>query len=265
MAQGPRRTPKFRAIAFAAAFGLDYVHSPFRTIDHAEGPMEKWVQSWESNFNFGEGRNDVDSCGLPVIPLGDFLKHRSLWRKDCVVQMIHYQRWCSPNPWAYELVAPSLRENYFRDKVRTANSGTKVVAVHIRRGDVSATASAKTHFTPNPAIAAALHRVVTLLRERGETPSIQIISQGEPNDFKEFAWADPVFFLDRPAIWTFHQLVEADVLIMARSSFSFVAGLLSEGIKLYDSFRERPLPHWVVRDANGNFDEAIFNGRLSAI
>ena len=123
------------------------------------------------------------------------------------------------------------------------------MAVHIRRGDVSATRSAKTHFTPNPPIATTLHRVVALLRARGETPSIRIFSRGAPEDFKEFAAFGPEFHLDKPAIWTFHQLVEADVLIMARSAFSFVAGILSEGIKLYEPFQERPLPNWIVRDA----------------
>jgi hypothetical protein len=249
------------AIAFANAFGLKYVHSPFRFVCHPEGPVAQWTESWEKNFNFGHGHVQVDTCGLPVIPLGDFLKDRSLWNKDCVVQLIHYQHWTNDNPSAYVSAAAMLRENYYREKVRGQNK-RRVVAVHIRRGDVSATRSAKTHFTPNPPIAATLRRVVALLQERGETPSIQIFSQGAPEDFKEFAAFGAEFHLNKPAMWTFHQLVEADILIMARSAFSFVAGILSGGIKLFDPFQGRPLPDWIVRDANGGFDEAAFGDQL---
>jgi hypothetical protein len=252
------------AIAFANAFGLDYVHSPFRYVCHPEGPVAQWTESWEKTFNFGQGHVQVETCGRPVIRLGDFLKDRSLRNKDCAVQLIHYQHWTNYNPSAYVSVAPMLRDNYYRNKVRGQSDG-RVVAVHIRRGDVSATRSAKTHFTPNPPIAATLHRVVALLRARGETPSIRIFSQGAPEDFKEFAAFGPEFHLDKPAIWTFHQLVEADVLIMARSAFSFVAGILSEGIKLYEPFQERPLPNWIVRDANGRFDDAAFGDQLDRL
>ncbi len=94
------------AIAFADAFGLDYVHSPFRYVCHPEGPVAQWTESWEKTFNFGQGHVQVETCGRPVIPLGDFLKDRSLRNKDCVVQLIHYQHWTNYNPSAYVSVAP---------------------------------------------------------------------------------------------------------------------------------------------------------------
>ncbi len=252
------------AIAFASAFGLDYVHSPFRHVCHAEGPVGRWTEGWEKNLDFGHGYAQVDTCGLPLIALGDFLRDPTLWNKDCVVQLIHYQHWTNNNPSAYASVAPMLRDSYYRNKVRGQNE-RRVVAVHIRRGDVSATQSVKTHFTPNPPIAATLQRVVALLQERGEKPVIRIFSQGVPEDFKEFAAFGAEFHLNEPAMWTFHQLVEADVLIMARSAFSFVAGLLSEGIKLYDPFQESPLPDWIVRDANGGFDAAAFGDQWNRL
>jgi hypothetical protein len=252
------------AIAFANAFGLDYVHTPFRHVCHAEGPINRWTEGWEKNLSFGSGYAQVDTCGLPVIPLGDFLKDRSLWNKDCVVQLIHYQHWTSRNPSAYVPLVPRLRESYYRNKVRGPNE-RRVVAVHIRRGDVTPTQSGKTHFTPNAPIVATLQQVVALLQERGETPVIRIFSQGKPEDFKDFSAFGPEFHLDEPAMWTFHQLVEADVLIMARSAFSYVAALLSEGIKLYDPMQEQPLPDWIVRDTNGNFDAAAFGDQWSRL
>jgi hypothetical protein len=245
------------AIAFADAFGLDYVHSPFRYVCHPEGPVAQWTESWEKTFNFGQGHVQVETCGRPVIPLGDFLKDRSLRNKDCVVQLIHYQHWTNYNPSAYVSVAP-IATRYADRVTGELWQFISTAATYRQRGPLK-------RITPNPPIATTLHRVVALLRARGETPSIRIFSQGAPEDFKEFAAFGPEFHLDKPAIWTFHQLVEADVLIMARSAFSFVAGILSEGINLYEPFQERPLPNWIVRDANGRFDDEAFGDQLDRL
>lgn len=261
---GAQALAQISAIAFAGAFDLEYVHSPLRTVCHVEGPKDQWAARWEKTFNFVQGYRNVDDCGLPVFPLGNFLKERSLRNKDCIVQLIHYQHWTNDNTWAYASILPSLRRNYRRDvKVRAGRR--KTVAVHIRRGDVSAVKFAKTHFTPNLAIANALRQVLAMLRARGDDPLVQIYSQGKLDDFKEFFEFNAEFHLNSPAIWTLNQLVDADILIMARSAFSYVAALLSEGIKLYDPFQESQLSTWITRDANGTFNGNLFSTQLDLL
>jgi hypothetical protein len=261
---GAQSLAQISAIAFAEAFNLEYVHSPLRTVCHVEGPKEQWAARWENTLNFGQGYSSVDDCGLPVFPLGDFLKERSLWNKDCVVQLIHYQRWTNANTWAYNSIIPVLRRNYRGDVKRLA-SRQKILAVHIRRGDVSAVRSAKTHYTANQPIADTLRRVITVLRARGHDPLVKIYSQGTLEDFQDFFEFGAEFHLNSPAIWTFNQLVNADILIMARSAFSYVAALLSDGIKLYDSFQESPLSSWIIRDAEGAFSEKIFSAQVERL
>ncbi len=56
---------------------------------------------------------------------------------------------------------------------------------------------------------------------------------------------------------TFRDLVEADVLVMAKGAFSYVAGMLSEGIKLFEP-NYRALPNWIVREHDGAFAVAEF-------
>jgi hypothetical protein len=258
---GAQSLAQISALAFSTAFNLEYVHSPLRTVCHVEGPKEQWAARWENTLNFGLGYSSVDDCGFPVFPLGDFLKERSLWNKDCVVQLIHYQRWTNANTWAYNSIIPVLRRNYRGDLKRLASS-QKTLAVHIRRGDVSAVRSAKTHYTPNQAIVGTLRRVIAMLRARGDDPLVKIYSQGTLNDFEDFFEFGAEFHLNSPAIWTFNQLVNADILIMARSAFSYVAALLSDGIKLYDPFQENPLSTWITRDAEGAFNDEIFSAQV---
>ena len=61
------------------------------------------------------------------------------------------------------------------------------------------------------------------------------------------------------------ELVEADILIMANSSFSYVAGLLSDGIKICEPDSYPPLEPWLVRRPNGDFDEQSFERQLQLL
>jgi hypothetical protein len=62
--------------------------------------------------------------------------------------------------------------------------------------------------------------------------------------------------------WPFdclRKLATADVLVMSRSSFSHLAGILNRnGVIMYHPFWHRPLSPWITVDPEGQFDEAKF-------
>ena len=61
------------------------------------------------------------------------------------------------------------------------------------------------------------------------------------------------------------ELIEADILVMAKSFFSYVAAIISDGIKLYEPFDSPPLKGWLVRQPKGGFDERLFAVQLEAM
>ena len=63
--------------------------------------------------------------------------------------------------------------------------------------------------------------------------------------------------LDEPALDTHRALVEADILVMSKGAFSYTAGVLNEGITLYDPQKYRPLHGWITRAPDGSFDEVL--------
>ena len=67
------------------------------------------------------------------------------------------------------------------------------------------------------------------------------------------------FHLNDNVFSTFHHLVSADLLIMSKSDFSFVAGILSKGIKLFCPvpFWRVPLPGWLL--CGTKKEEDVFN------
>ncbi|HXJ83489.1 MAG TPA: hypothetical protein VMS64_32985 [Candidatus Methylomirabilis sp.] len=60
-------------------------------------------------------------------------------------------------------------------------------------------------------------------------------------------------------------LATADVLIMSRSSFSYVAAILNpRGAILCHPFWHSPLPEWILSDGDGRFSEAALLQQLAA-
>ena len=71
--------------------------------------------------------------------------------------------------------------------------------------------------------------------------------------------------LDTPALEMHRALVDADILIMSKGAFSYTAGILNEGITLYDPQKYRRLQPWVAREADGSFDDELVAKRIEAL
>jgi hypothetical protein len=133
----------------------------------------------------------------------------------------------------------------------------------VRRGDVRLGDRATAYkATPNKTILAAIVGLRHILSEMGLPWRVRVFSQGEETAFREFTDIGCELNLDTPAIDTFKELVAADVLVMARSAFSYVAAILCDGVKLYDPCERKPLTHWIARDRDGRFDRSAFVASL---
>jgi hypothetical protein len=129
------------------------------------------------------------------------------------------------------------------------------VCAHLRRGDVSASDAHTAHRAASfGSFLSCLRQVTQALRNAGLHPRIKIFSQGDVGELDMLRALDCELHLDTPTIATFHALVDADVLLMGRSSFSFTAALLGSGLTIYDRFARTPVPGWLVRSKDGSID-----------
>ena len=276
------------AINFARACGLTYVHTPFNRIWHADRPMREWVDAWEAHFNLGMGEVAADLMTLPTgsttaeIPLladnreivnffynnGDLLRLFGL-SDDDLTRM-------------FDATIPEFRRKYYSNKSPRRNE-VLTVCVHVRRGDTLADGSRtdrlinRDMWTSTSFIAETIAKVRAVLDAHCIKYKICVFSH--PEAFGELldvlvdasasrqfeagvdavqifdGWADP--------FWSMQELIEADILIMAKSSFSYVSALLSDGIKIYEPWLGYPpLSSWVIRDPNGEFDCTAFERQL---
>jgi hypothetical protein len=260
---GSQAQAAMSALCFAKAHGLAYVHRPFTTIAHAETDMATWVRTWEDYFNLGAFEQRLGDDDTPVIALDRLpLKPRA---NPIIVAAEHYLRYCNRDPQAWERVLPQLRAKFWEGKQRQKR-GEISLAIHMRRGDVSAgDRKVANNFTPNATFVNTLTRLKALVGSKAPALRIEIFSQGDPAMFADLAALGAHLRLDEPALDTHRALVEADILVMSKGAFSYTAGVLNEGITLYDPQKYRPLQGWIKRKPDGAFDEALVSRRLAQL
>jgi hypothetical protein len=255
------------AINFARVFGFTYVHSPFTEVQHADRPMEKWAAAWESLFNLGAGETVCRNYRLDAVNFSynfNDLDRCFGWRSRGNELANHF-----------EAMIPEFRRKYYLNKSpRVTDEVT--VAVHIRRGD--ALPDNPDYYTSNESVLRTIKSVKSILDARKVSYKIRAYSQGGRADFEDLSLLDVELFLDIDAVWTMQELIEADVLIMAKGCFSYCAGLISDGIKICEarSVSADDLPgwkwlylcqpeSWLTSQANGAFESAAFERQLSAL
>jgi hypothetical protein len=254
------------AINFARSFGLTYVHTPFTLIPHGDRPTEEWVNAWEMLFNLGAGeavwggdRHDAVNFSYNFNELDRFGWR---WRGDEMTQL-------------FKASVPEFRRKYYLNKSPHTTDEVKV-AVHIRRGDVSA--AYPDYFTSNEPILRSMTELKSILSTHQVKYRICVYSQGKSADFADFQLIGAELFLDADALWTMQELIEADVLIMAKGCFSYYAALISNGIKIFEprTFSSDDLPSWKWRSVpqsenwipcltDGSFDREAFERQLFII
>jgi hypothetical protein len=235
-------------IAFADYMGVGYVHTPFSSVEHNDEGRDDWASSWERFLNLGMDEVSRESVReMPVVALRK-LKH---WkrRENMLVEVPFCHDFTDVFPETYRRIQPRLRAKYWAADKSAYDplyvSGKKSIAVHIRRGDVSNSENAK-RFTDNSEVLKRLERIISEMDEPRERLDIRVYSQGDESDFREFARMGASLHINEDVFSTLHALVCADVLVMSKSSMSYVAGVLSEGVVVYEPFWHAPLPGWIV-------------------
>ena len=202
---------------------------------------------------------------LPSVPVEDVLRGERAWRDDTIVTAQHYLNYCNQDREAWERTLPMLRRKYRHNKPVRA-PGPFTIAVHMRRGDVTAEdKKVARNFTPNLVFFNTLSQIKQIVSMKLRGARMQVYSQGSPEMFRDLAALGCELHLNEPALATHRQLVEADVLVMSKGAFSYTAGVLNEGITLYDRQKYRALEDWIVRGPDGSFNRAEFSARLDVL
>ena len=92
-------------------------------------------------------------------------------------------------------------------------------------------------------------KIINSLRVEYKDKKIKfhICSEGELSQFQNFINDDTIFYLNKPLDFTYILMILADILVISKSSFSYPAALLSDGIIYYPStFWHKPSSKWKI-------------------
>jgi hypothetical protein len=242
--------------------GLTYAHSPVADVAHApEGiAPAAWSQAWEEFFNLGAGEAsaaEIEGRGYPVIPVPK--PHRFSPRSRRLQVVAHCHKVTNQHPEAWAAIAPAVREKYLlspKPELSGYDDGKVQAAVHLRRGDVGSSGRFSERFTADELVLARVRRVLDLLGP--EQATVRLFSQGQPEDFRAFTDLGVHLHLNDDVFESFHHFVRSDVLFVAKSTFSYLGGVIGGNVCLYEPFWHPPLPEWLDAD----FDEVAFRSAL---
>eukprot|EP00934_Nitzschia_sp_Nitz4_P006033 Nitzschia sp. Nitz4//scaffold191_size41780//34025//34756//NITZ4_007476-RA/size41780-processed-gene-0.37-mRNA-1//1//CDS//3329540208//6023//frame0 len=128
-------------------------------------------------------------------------------------------------------------------------TNTRQIAVHIRRGDVTPCFKLAENFSrylPN-------QHFMNLIDRYNPENNSKVVIYSETESFESFDdFRDRGYDLaldgDITDVWK--GMIQSDVVILSRSSFSLVPAILSKGTVVYTPFWHKPLAHWdVVEDS----------------
>jgi hypothetical protein len=263
---GAQALARMSAICVARKFGLTYAHTPFLLMQHNEGPPDQWAATWERMLSLGHGEASAAECRLPRVEIDDFMADRRWWSSPCLLSVGHMSRIVDQMPDAYLDVIPQLRKKYSLHAPPRPDLDRVEVCAHLRRGGDVTTENPETayRYVGNDAMERAISATLSVLSELGLKSRVRLFSQGDEKEFASLSDRGFELCLNTPAIPTFRAFVEADILIMTKSSFSYAAAVLNGGVKLYDRFARAPLSQWIVREGDGSFNREQLRSRLDA-
>ena len=284
--------------AISKLVGASYLHSPLRRVDYQGfSALERNVTDPGYHRRF----NDLFQIPSDVVSGGDFhqveLPNIYMETPDQFVEMFDSGA-TNGKPILALLQVPYGIADQFPDCYEvckeispfasSARAGCAVrVAIHVRRGELLVVESQR--MLPNTYYVSVARDVMRALEALGIEYQLELHTEVAAGEFvvqpgypgipervaqtvitpdmcrlDEFdVLPNLVRFLNDTAIDCLRKLATADILIMSRSSFSYVAAILNRtGIMLYHPFWHSPLSSWLPVEPHGQFDRSRFGQAL---
>jgi len=235
-------------LLFARSQGLTYLHQPMRGVGHNDRGAPDWDEGWDRFFAIGHGEVPLSEVRRPAsrtISIPDPTNATLI--PGTTYEAVSCHRFSSTVPDRYNLVRRALREKFCLANglpVDLPRGDVLSVVVHVRRGDV--TPSLVQRYTPTELVARHLAKVIEAVEACGLECSVRAYSEDEPENLTPLSDLGAELHLRESPREAYEAMVQADVLLTARSSFSRLAGLIGRGIVLHEANYTAAPSDWIV-------------------
>ena len=233
----------FFTMALAKRLGIPYFHRDFQRLEHHDGNESAALEAWNRVFPFSSAFSPPP--GTRTFSLGSrlhVLRGLLVRGASIAITSARIRDLTDSAPQILEDARAELRRVYTPDSVRQRQNADKCIAFHLRRGDVSASVNAARYTSCEE-----LETDIVAVRRfyRGQMREVVVVT--EPTaDLSSLKIDDGFEVLDSldPLI-ALHVLTQAGVIVTGKSSFSYLAALISEGQVVYRTFWHPPMKDWM--------------------
>lgn len=237
-------------MALAKKHQCTYVHNPIIKMEHIPNPQREYLKKIEDYFQIQNHHPNIDDYQYnQVVEFNRIDEHTILSYKiqaqqKCVNILLKIKL---PNAILdqdtdiYNQIIPHLRQIKKTIPLPYYNS-SKNIAVHIRRGDVN-NITHPGRYTPT----LAFKQIIDQLKTHYPNSNVCIFTEITPenkDEFDIFQNNQIKIVADEDILTTMEYLIQADVLVMCKSSFSYIAGLYNKNQVIYIDFWHSPMPQW---------------------
>jgi hypothetical protein len=237
-------------IAIANYYNYKYVHSPIIHMEHIDniGYLDKIEQFFQiinnypnvNSFKYDNIYEEFDPSNETLINYNE-----QSTNKNILIKIQHPYKICDMNPFVYKKVMPILSDMIINKYLPFYKNDNKIkIAIHVRRGNVDNQTYNDRYTSLNDII-----NVINSLKIKYHNCSFYIFTQIDEKNKNEF----DIFNNDKTIqikanedqLLTLNHLINADILVMCKSSFSYIAGLYNRNIVYYFDFWHSPLDNWI--------------------
>lgn len=244
-------------ICLAMKYDCQYIHSHITQMEHIAEPKQEYLNCIEDYLqiqnHFPVMNDDMHFDSIfylnTTISEDILLKYKNMAATQNILLIItHAYEMLDKNTKLYEVAMPfltSIKKNIELPEYHNISYGPKI-AIHIRRGDVSPR-SHSDRYIPLGYYQSVINELLVLY-SNAHVFIFTEISPENAHDFSEFQKTNANISLkimpDIDILTTLEYLIKADVLIMCKSSFSYVAGLYNQNTVYYMDFWHKKVDRW---------------------
>jgi hypothetical protein len=242
-------------ICLAMKYDCQYLHSRIEQMEHLPQPCCEYLNNIEDFFqiqNHFAHMNHGLSFDI-IIDLDTNITEAILLQckkmavsKNILLIIHHAYNMFDKNTQLYEIGMPFLHSIKKNIELPEYNISGVKIAIHIRRGDVSLYMNAD-RYVPLDYFQKIIN-ALSILHKNAHFFIFTEISPENANEFIDFQNENKNISLkmmtDIDTLTTLEYLIKADVLVMSKSSFSYVAGLYNQNTVFYMDFWHAKLDRW---------------------
>jgi hypothetical protein len=242
-------------ICLAMKYDCQYIHSHIDKMEHLPDPCSEYLNNIEEFFqiqNHFPTMNESVSFDSIInldtnVTEAILLEYKNMAvSKNILLAIDHAYSMFDKNTQLYEIGMPFL--NGIKKNIELPEyhiPGVKI-AIHIRRGDVSTRMNVD-RYVPLDYYQQIINKLSTS-HENAQFFIFTEISPENASEFIDFQNANKNISMkiipDIDILTTLEYLIKADVLVMSKSSFSYVAGLYNKNTVFYMDFWHAKLDRW---------------------